>query len=278
MALYEFSPSLALLHLVRTYRIADFVFPAAAVIPYKPYPPKPEHCLTFYPKDTEHVHYLNSNQHYRNKKAVLFGQQTELTNRYVGRNFLLFQIVFQPGGLYRLTEIPVGELNNSYLDAELIFGKQVHEVNEQLNEAEDYRGMVDVINSFLLGLVRKKCREIHAVDKVNRMLFQRAEMPPTVDWLASLSCLSIRQYERLFVERMGVSPGYFYNLIRFENAFRMKNKFPNLDWLTIAIHTGYYDYQHLSKAYRKFTGKTPVAFHALDMQAPERTFGVADTY
>lgn len=277
MALYEFPPNEALKDLVRTYRIVDFVFNSSAEIPYKPYPPKPEHCITFYPKDTERVNYVNSNRKYTNLKAVIFGQQTEVSHRYVGSDFLLFQIVFQPGGLYRFMEIPLGELVDSYLDAELIFGRKIQEINEQLYEARNYREMVNIIDSFLCRQIKKKYPSIHPVDVVTQILFREKE-PLTVDRLAFISCLSVRQYERIFLQRMGVSPKYFNNLIRFENAFRMKNQRPHLDWLTIAIHCGYYDYQHLSKAYQKFTQKTPNEFHQMDMNAPERTFGVADTY
>lgn len=89
-------------------------------------------------------------------------------------------------------------------------------------------------------------------------------------------CLSLRQYERKFVERMGVSPRYFSKVTRFENAFRMKNKEPHLDWLSIAIRCGYHDYQHLVKSYKEFTNQTPTHFHLLD--TPERKFGETDTY
>ncbi len=64
--------------------------------------------------------------------------------------------------------------------------------------------------------------------------------------------------------------------MRFENAFRMRNKNPQLDWLTIAICCGYYDYQHLAKDYKDLAGFTPNKFH--DLQGPERFFGEADTY
>jgi transcriptional regulator GlxA family with amidase domain len=96
--------------------------------------------------------------------------------------------------------------------------------------------------------------------------------------ISFLYFLSLRQYERKFIERMGISPRYFNKIVRFENAFRMKNKHPHLDWLTIAIHCGYYDYQHLVKDYKKFTTQTPTEFHLLDSSSPERKFGESDTY
>jgi AraC-like DNA-binding protein len=53
----------------------------------------------------------------------------------------------------------------------------------------------------------------------------------------------------------------------------MKNRSPQKDWLSIALHCGYYDYQHLVKDYKEFTGYTPAQFFAIDNQAPERMLG-----
>ena len=54
----------------------------------------------------------------------------------------------------------------------------------------------------------------------------------------------------------------------------IKNLKPNDDWLKIAIECDYYDYQHLTKAYKDFTGHSPVKFHEIENNAPERKFGL----
>lgn len=277
MVLLEFPPSPILKEFVRTFRIVDFVFAANQIIPYKPYPPKPEHCLSFYPRDTETVEYAVSGKTKAKLKSVVFGQQTEVTYRCVGRDFLVFQVVFRPGALFRLTRIPSFELNNSYIDAEAIFPLSIKDVNLKLQETKNYTDMVNIVESFLISLLSRKVKPSHGLDIItNQILNQSAVVD--IDWLAHESCLSTRQFERKFLERMGVSAKYYNSLIRFENAFRMKNKFPQLDWLTIAVQCGYYDYQHLSKTYQKLTLKSPTEFHLLDLNSPERSFGQADTY
>ncbi len=277
MVLSEFAPSPPLAEFVRVYRVVHFVFNDITKIPYKPYPPKPEHCLSFYPRDTETVEYTNSGIQIQNLKTVVFGQQTEVTNRYVGKDFLVFQIVFRPGGLYRLTGIPSHQLNNSYFDAETIFNRSIKEVNEKLNDASNFSEMVVVVESFLRKQIKVGVKEVHRLDQVSSLVLKTDKML-TVEWLAKESCLSLRQYERKFIERMGVSPKYFSKVVRFENAFRMKNKAPHLDWLSIAIRCGYHDYQHLAKDYKIFTNQNPTAFHLLDNASPERKFGEADTF
>lgn len=277
MALFEFYPSLPLRAYVRVYRIVNFVFQDASAIPFKPYPPRPEQCLSFYPRDTETVAYANSGQQITNLKIALIGQQCEVTNRYVGQHFLVFQVVFQPGALYRLTGIPSYELTNAYLDAEAVFSGTIREVNEKLNEAADFGAMVKVVESFLLTQLNYHNRDAHRLDEVSGLILSAAEIPK-IDALARASYLSVKQFERKFVERMGVSPKYYCKVVRFENAYRMKNKYPHLSWFAIAIRCGYYDYQHLVKDYQSLTGCTPNVFHLADLSAPERKFGVADVY
>lgn len=277
MVLSEFLPSPALTEFIRVYRVVHFVFDDSNNLPYKPYPPRPEHCLSFYPRDTETVEYVTNGKKITNLKIVIIGQQSEVTNRFVGKDFLVLQVVFRPGALYRLTGIPSYELNNGYLDAETIFAKDIKEVNDKLNEAANYKAMVTVIESFLLKQINRSTKEFHRLDQVSNLILG-TNKSLTIEWLAKESCLSLRQYERKFIDRMGVSPKYFNRIVRFENAFRMKNKYPHLDWLTIAVQCGYYDYQHLVKDYKIFTQQTPTDFHLLDHSSPERKFGESDTY
>lgn len=278
MGLYFFPPSLALSDIIRTYRVVDFKFTDISNIPPKPYPPRPEHCLSFYPRDTEIVEYADSGKTFYNLKSVLFGQQSEVSKRYVGKDFLLFQTVFRPGALYRLTGIPSYELTNGYIDAETIFlPSDLKEINEKLAGASSISYMIECVELFFLKKIRQSNRDMHALDKVCNLMLH-TEKNLNIDWLAQESCLSVRQYERKFMERMGVSPKYYQKIIRFEKAFRLRNQFPKLDWLSISLQCGYHDYQHLAKDYKNITRQTPNEFHFIDLSSPERTFGEADTY
>ena len=252
MVLSEFKPGPALTEFVRIYKVVNFFFADITNIPDKPYPPKPEHCFSCYPRDTETVEYVNSDTKITNLKTVLIGQQDEVSNRFVGKDFLVIQIVFRPGALFRLTGIPSHQLNNCYLDAEAIFSKEIKEVNDKLNDAANFNEMIVVIEAFLLNQINRGVKEFHRLDHLSNRILQSNENL-NIESLARESCLSLRQYERKFIERMGISPRYFNKIVRFENAFRMKNKHPHLDWLTIAIHCGFYDYQHLVKDYKQFT-------------------------
>lgn len=271
---YDLKPSLALQPYVRMYRFMHLLFTDATLPPAKAYPPRPEVTLSFYPRDTEKVTYEDGRV-LGSMRSALIGQQNVVSQRHVGKEFLMVQVVFQPGGLYRMIGIPTMDLNNQYFDAESILGNQIRDVNERLMNIEDYPRMIPVVEDFLLGLIKKSKYEIRPIDKVSLLMIDNVNSL-SLDWMAKESCLSYKQFERNFNERIGVNPKYFARIIKFDKAFRMKNAFPNKDWLSIALDCGYYDYQHLVRDYKEFTGMTPASFYMQDTQSPERKFGIVE--
>lgn len=262
---------------MHVFRIVHLIFDKKDQVPFKAYPPRPEHCLAFYPFDTEKVHYVEKNRTIEHLPVVLYGQHTEVTHRFIGHQFLVLQIVFYPGALYCLTGLPATELTNQYLDAELVFSSRLREVNEQLYYAQNYSAMIEIAERFVTGLVKKQKKEVRPIDAVCKLLLNK-ENKLSLDELASEACLSAKQFERNFKERAGVNPKLYSRINRFDRAFRLKNNSPDSDWLTIALECGYQDYQHLAKEYKDFTGLSPVAFHQVENKAPERVFGLSENY
>ncbi len=271
---YDLQPSLALKPYVRLYRFMHLLFTDSTLPPAKAYPPRPEVTLSFYPRDTEKVSYKDGRTP-APVRSALIGQQSVVSHRLVGKEFLMVQVVFQPGGLYRLTGIPTIDLNNQYYDAEAVLGNEVRNLNQRLSNIEDFAKMIPLVEDFLMNMVRKSSYDIRPIDKVGIAMLE-SKNHYSLDWLAKESCLSSKQFERNFNERIGINPKYFARIIRFDKAFRMKNAFPNKDWLSIALDCGYYDYQHLVRDYREFTGMTPASFYMQDTQSPERKFGIVE--
>ncbi|WP_212003880.1 helix-turn-helix domain-containing protein [Chitinophaga sp. HK235] len=270
--IFDVKPGLFLSDYVRLYRIVDFRFPDGFVVPCKVYPPRPEYCLQFFPKDMETAQYPDSGLVIGKKKVIMMGQHSKLIHRYPGNEFLCLQVIFQPGGFHQLTNIPSEYLVNKYMDAEDILGKNIHLINEQLFYAKSYAAMIDVIEKFLTDFIKKTKIVKHPVDDISIQMLREEELF-SVDKFLKTACLSHRQVDRKFKERIGMPPKQFLQLIRFDRAFRMKNRFSRKDWLSIALHCGYHDYQHLAKEYKEFTGKTPAQFFEIDNNAPERALG-----
>jgi AraC-like DNA-binding protein len=271
MLLNDIKPSPFLAEFIRLYRIVDFHFSDTLSAPSKAYPPRPEHCLQFYPKDMERVTYPNTSVTVSNNRSTLIGQHTIVNTRHVGKEFVSLQVVFRPGALFRITGIKAIELANVYMDAENILGLETRLINEKLFSAKSYEQMIAIIELYLGNLIKKVKREQHPIDLISMEMMQSESW--SLDTFIKQSFLCHRQFDRKFLERVGISPKQYLQVIRFDKAFRMKNRYPDRDWLTIALHCGYYDYQHLAKEYKEFTGYTPNAFADIESKAPERAFG-----
>ncbi len=99
--------------------------------------------------------------------------------------------------------------------------------------------------------------------RVERAL-QRLSLPATADngglvaGTAHEVRLSQRQLERLFLERVGISPKRYAQLRRFERAVRLVRSHGPL--AQVAIEAGYADQAHFIRDFRRLTGTTPRRF------------------
>jgi AraC-like DNA-binding protein len=275
MILRDVLPGPALREYIRKHQIIRFMFGAGVAIPNKVYSPRPEHCLVFCLREQQKISYGGLNP-LPFPKCTLSGQHTTVTTRYTAHDFWILQIVLQPSALFRLTGIPSYELTNTFIDAEAIWGKDIRAAHEQMCNSEDIEEIIRIAEAFLEKVVRQPKRNSHSVDTIGSVILNQHQ-PLLIDQLANQACLSPRQFHRKFTERMGIGPTIFDRVVRFEKAFRMKNAYPHLDWLSIALACGYYDHQHLAKDSKDFTSLSPTAFYDTDTKAPERRFGLRET-
>ncbi|MCE6991033.1 helix-turn-helix domain-containing protein [Dyadobacter sp. CY323] len=277
MICQDFPPAPPLRDFVKCYHLRHFVVSQAEKLPFKPYAPRPEQTLAFYPRGFESVEYVSSGIILQRPRSVIIGQPTERTNRHLaGSEFIVLLVNFQPGALYRLTGIPSHELNDSFVDAEAVFSSAISQVNARLNSTGDYLEMIAIVEAFLIDLVKNNRHESHPLDQVTDLLVRQPENARVLR-LAEASFLSTRQFERRFRQRTGVSPKLFARISRLNKSVRMKYNRPDLDWLTIALQCGYNDYQHLAKDYKDLAGVLPTTYFLEETKAPETQFGMRDS-
>jgi AraC-like DNA-binding protein len=272
MILRDFLPAPELREFVQCYRIVHFEFDETSEVPVKAYPPKPEVCLHFILRgniETESADRITKESLF---PITLAGQQTTIIYRYNSSSLLNLQIVFQPTAVFRLTGMSAFEFTNKRFDAEYFF-PNIRFVLEELQEAKNYSELLSIANKFATSIVSHARKETHQLDAAANSMIKRSGNI-SLDWLAKESCFCPKQFERKFYERVGVNPKTYARLIRFNKAFNVKNANPDWDWLRIAIECNYFDYQHLVRDYKSFTGLNPGNFHVLESNSPECKLGL----
>ena len=263
------APSPVLQEFVRDFLIAHFTFDKDQVIPFKPYSPKPEQTITFLPKGNLTIHNPLTDETRIAPVTSICGQQVSRYNFYLSSEYQMLRVHFHPGALFRLLRVPLSEFTDSWFDATSVISREIREVNERLADCHNYAQMIAVVETYLENKIKKAKADTHPLDQVAFCLLTNPSRF-SLDWLAKQSCLCQRQFNRKFIERMGVGPKLYSRVVRFYKAYQYKEAHPKDDWLTIALLFGYADYQHMVKDFKEFANVTPNLWVNQDNQSPER--------
>ncbi|MCC3160100.1 helix-turn-helix domain-containing protein [Hymenobacter sp. 15J16-1T3B] len=231
----------------------DLQLPGPAYGRSAPFPPTPQHSLNFYPGDATRSR--TGHQAFADLPAcAIIGPQTTKVDLAMGSHHRFVTVAFHPGGLHRLLRLPMPELLDQPLDAADVLGRELREVTEQLREARQPLAMKNIVEAYLL---RKLADRVASPLERSLGLLLRGNPADSVENIAALSCLSLRQFERRSREILGYSPKFFARVARFSRAYRLKVRQPECTWTVISHHCGYYDQMHLIRDFKEFTGTTP---------------------
>lgn len=257
-------PHPALQSIVHHYMLLHLQFNGATPV-LKPMPAEPYQSLYFYPRDPLKKIIHSTGKAEKMPSSNLVGAQTSRINIEFGQDHLVIQVAFCPGGLYRLFGIPMAQFFDISVDAEDIYNKEMQEVNEKLAEAIDYKQMIQSIEEFLLRKLKNIRHEKKPIDRAMQMMLISPNY--SLDKLANEACLSIRQFERNFYERLGMNPKIFARVVRFNQILNYKRTKPQADLLEAIYACGYFDFSHLKRDFMLFAGESPTTLFSSDQNS-----------
>ncbi|MBD2756347.1 helix-turn-helix domain-containing protein [Spirosoma validum] len=255
---------------MKEYLLLHFIYDPTKPALIKAFPPLPEHGLEFFPKGLVTSVNQRTGEVKKEPRNTVFGQPVSRINFVMpAEDYVMIRVIFHTGGLFRLLRVPLTEFTDKKTDAEAVINREVQLVNDRLANTASYVDMIEIVEQYLLEKTRQVKSDRHAVDKIGTLLLHN----PTrfsLDWLADQACLSPRQLERKFVERMGIGPKLFGRIARFHKAFLWKEAHPQADWLSVAVNFGYTDFHHLFKDFKEFAGVTPNTLLSEYARSPEK--------
>ncbi len=220
-----------------------------------PYPPAPQDSLFFYINDRIKVLKSDEAEFRLQPRSVVVGPMVTRVMLDINKSHKAVRVGFHPGGLHRFLGLSMIEMIDGHYDAADIYGSEMETVNNQLQEAQNFDEIKNVVELFLLRKVSSLKRALPFDKAMLELMRTSGNMP--IEKVASLACLSIRQFERVSKERIGIPPKFFARLIRFSKAYRMRENFPKMSWTSIAYSCGYFDQMHLIRDFRQFACVPP---------------------
>jgi AraC-like DNA-binding protein len=169
---------------------------------------------------------------------------------------------FKPGGAFPFLGLPAGELADTHVDLETIWGRSAGELRERLCEAGSSTERFQLLQKALLSRLCQGVEQHYAVSTALEM-FWKNQAGPTVREAAKYLGLSQRRFIQCFKEEVGMTPKLFSRIQRFQQARTFIQQNPSPNWATLAVDLGYFDQSHLIREFVEFSGLTPTDYLSL---------------
>jgi len=247
-------PSRGLEEFVRFYAQREVSIRGSAVV--HPVPARPTPMIVFDFGDPTDVLVYEHRALLKSAAAVVVGPQTYRRLEMQLRGALdTFVINFQPDGMHRLFSIPMHELTDLDIEAHSVLGGLITKLGERLGNLRTFPERVRLVEEVFLprALARNGLDGVSAAANWIILAGGRADIPV----LAGRAGLGVRQFERKFIQQVGMRPKLFARIARFEAALENKARHGNKSWTDVAHEFRYYDQMHMVHDFAEFTGGTP---------------------
>jgi AraC-like DNA-binding protein len=194
-------------------------------------------------------------------RVVVVGLQTHRRVQLLIRGTVEeFAIFFQPSALHRLFSLPMDEMTNRDFEARAVFGPWITQLEQRLSDCGSFSERARIADESLL----RRSLAAGCADSVSAaasgVLFNSGQV--RISGLARSAGLSMRQFERRFVQQVGLPPKLYARIARFEAALESKAKSIARSWTAVAHDFGYHDQMHMIHDFAELSGDTPTSLLA----------------
>lgn len=194
--------------------------------------------------------------------SYIKGQNTKFYDLLLTGKVNLISVSFTPLGMSAFSSVPISEFSYGCVDILDVNDGLLNNLSNRISETVDDETCIRLIEEFLIRRFNPirdyNCKRLSAViHAINN------EKQIDVTTLSEVSCVSYRQFIRVFTEHVGLNPKEYLRIVRFQRALSIMNKKPLISSIDLAFEAGYYDQSHLINDFKGFTGNTPLEYLAI---------------
>ncbi|MCD8102950.1 MAG: helix-turn-helix domain-containing protein [Alistipes sp.] len=191
-------------------------------------------------------------------KAFMSGQTRGYSDIQQKGMVDMISVTFQPHGTKAFFALPLNELFELTLSVDDMGDPALIELQNCLMDAPDVLSCVRLIEAFLIK--RLNVVKAYNHERMSAVMEAINAGENNIEKLARISCLSYKQFKRIFSEYIGANPRDFLRIIRFQKALYTLQIYPGTNFTKLAGECGYYDQPHFVNEFKAFTGYTPSQF------------------
>ncbi len=212
---------------------------------------------------SENTQYIYDNESLKEVQACRHAWVSGVRTRSItipsGKGSRMLIVAFKKGMAHPFYSLPMSELTDLVVGADLIFGRAFCDLREQLLNTTSIDQMFLLVERFLFRQagdslhadIPSKCIEYavaNIVGKSDVLSFQE---------LSSHIGYSQKHFIGLFKKQVGVSPKQYLKIMRFQKAILEIENNESIHWSSVALESGYYDQAHFINDFKDFSGFTP---------------------
>lgn len=220
----------------------------------------PDGCMDIIFNFGDTLHTINTNQKTENTNNVFVVGNMTVSSRvgYCG-DIDLFGIRFKPFGIYPMLGMPLNRLTDlsaNVFDISKSITQQLFDKLTEQNNLERTNILNIYLNSFYHNIGQQENRISHAVERIINTTGRIS-----ISGLADECNWSVRQMERVFNVRVGVTPKMLARTYRFRRLKQIIDS-NSSSLLDISYDLGLTDNSHLTREFKQFAGITPQEYRS----------------
>jgi AraC-like DNA-binding protein len=174
---------------------------------------------------------------------------------------------FRPGGAFPFLRMPAGELCDTTVSLDTLWGSAAVDLRDRLLEAPTHKRRFEILERvLLLELARGFDRQAAVRFALRR--FMGAPQVSSISNITDQIGLSPKRFIQVFRDETGFTPKKFCRIRRFQQALDRMQGRRRVEWSHVALDCGYFDQAHFIHDFQAFSGLNPSSY--LVQQTPHR--------
>jgi len=194
--------------------------------------------------------------------SFICGHDISYTDLQSTGNLNMLVVVFYPHGASTFFKNPMNEFFNSYVSVSDLDDWSLNGLEDKVQNAPDNISAIHHIEQFLINRLKISAVSINhkrmatAIEAINNQSL-------SIRSLAAATCLSYKQFNRIFTQYVGINPKEFSRIVRFQRALNILESKTDVNLTQISYESGFSDQSHFIKEFKAFSGYTPKEFISL---------------
>lgn len=188
-------------------------------------------------------------------RAFFSGQEKTFADLQYHGGIDMIAVVFNPAGAKAFFSLPLNKTAGLRLSADDLEDKELSELENRLTCIEDDKLCLRLIEQFLIKrLTRLAEPNLKRIETAVRLINSGQN---DIARLAGTTCLSTKQFCRIFSGHIGINPKEFSRTVRFQRALHILENNQAISFTALAYECGYFDQSHMIREFKYLSGYTP---------------------